>query len=238
MKKKFFSSSTLKIIAMVAMFIDHFAAGLYDEIIMNINATTNTSIINYMLMRNIGRIAFPIFLFLLIQGFHHTHNLKKYIGRMALFAIISEVPFDMALKNSTVDWYFQNVYFELTLILIMFYFVNEIEKKYKKNQVFLLKILIVVATAIISELIHADYGMFGVLAAFIMFTLNRTDKQRALSIFPAFAFEMQLPMVFLASPLIYFYNGKKGLNLKYVFYAFYPLHLLLIAFIKIKLVTI
>ena len=105
--------STLKIIAMVCMLIDHTAAVLFDRILISrglldaVNAsdggasflsTGNTAVIYYadMIMRAIGRISFPIFCFLLIEGFLHTHDVKKYALNLGIFALVSEVPFDLA----------------------------------------------------------------------------------------------------------------------------------------------
>lgn len=244
MKKTYFSSSTLKIIAMICMFIDHFAAGIVSlclnkEYLLG-RPTSNMffglTLFNvYEIMRNIGRIAFPIFLFLLIEGFYKTRDRKKYFIRLLIFAFVSEIPFDLALRYKTVDIYSQNVYFELALILILLYFLDYYEKKFDRVKGILIKLVLVFAIGFVSEVIHADYGISGIVAAFVMQTFNGSRESKALSILPAFAFEMLMPVVFLSIPLVYFYNGKRGLNIKYLFYAFYPVHLLLIAILRISL---
>ena len=110
-EKRGISSAVLKNIAVVTMLIDHIGAvivtrllirnGLY-EAMANQEAYTAWMGQNgrmygiYMAMRIIGRFAFPIYCFLLVEGFQKTHNVKKYLGRMFLFALISEVPFDLA----------------------------------------------------------------------------------------------------------------------------------------------
>ncbi|WP_455258411.1 TraX family protein [Peptoniphilus asaccharolyticus] len=235
MKKDLFSSSTLKIIAMVCMLIDHVAAGIvnngfYDVTLLGMNSSEISHI-----MRSIGRIAFPIFLFLLIEGFNRTRDVKKYILRLLIFAFISEIPFNMALRGSVFDISSQNVYFELFLILAMLYCLKTFEDKFKGFSKILVRFIIIGAFALISEVIKADYGVYGIVAAAIMYAFSSSREARALSIIPAFAFEMFMPAVFLASPLVYFYNGKRGINLKYVFYAFYPLHLILIGIIRMNL---
>ena len=117
-EKRGISSAVLKNIAVVTMLIDHIGAvivtrllirnGLY-EAMANQEAYTAWMGQNgrmygiYMAMRIIGRFAFPIYCFLLVEGFQKTHNVKKYLGRMFLFALISEVPFDLAFSGKA--WY-------------------------------------------------------------------------------------------------------------------------------------
>ena len=99
------SGSTLKIIAIISMTIDHFAASfLYRGIMTLPSVSSNTDLMQvlrklYLVMRDIGRPAFPIFCFLLVEGFCHTRNPKKYATRLFLFALISEIPFDYGLRG-------------------------------------------------------------------------------------------------------------------------------------------
>ena len=131
MIKKKLTNFDLKMIALISMFCDHLAATFLSNLI---NASYNlpetvlnsTSITDKILvwvslhqegmwffsdmLRLVGRLAFPIYCFLLIQGFLHTRNLKRYIGRLALFALISEIPFDLAFNNSVLEHYYNNVF--------------------------------------------------------------------------------------------------------------------------------
>ena len=103
------NGSTLKMIAVVTMLIDHIAAVLLVKLLIvngtwELNGYSGSRVLNiltlehmnmvkiYQLMRDIGRIAFPIYCFLLVEGFMRTRNVKKYLGRMLLFAFISEIP--------------------------------------------------------------------------------------------------------------------------------------------------
>ena len=138
--------STLKIIAMVCMLIDHTAAVLFDRILISrglldaVNAsdggasflsTGNTAVIYYadMIMRAIGRISFPIFCFLLIEGFLHTHDVKKYALNLGIFALVSEVPFDLAFAGKPFYLNYQNVFFTLFIGLVMMIFLQKIDEK-------------------------------------------------------------------------------------------------------------
>lgn len=87
-KGNYFSGSTLKIIAMLSMLIDHIAAVLVDS-----RAYPEL----YGAMREIGRLAFPVFCFLIVEGYFNTKNVKKYVGRLLIFGVISEIPFDLAI---------------------------------------------------------------------------------------------------------------------------------------------
>lgn len=103
------TGSTLKIIAMITMLIDHIGATIVLQLVQrnsdNFDAFGNVRmtgmVILYYVLRGIGRLAFPIFIFLLLEGFQYTHNRFLYIGRLLLFAIISEIPFDLAVNLST-----------------------------------------------------------------------------------------------------------------------------------------
>lgn len=123
------TGSTLKIIAMITMLIDHIGATIVLQLVQrnsdNFDAFGNVRmtgmVILYYVLRGIGRLAFPIFIFLLLEGFQYTHNRFLYIGRLLLFAIISEIPFDLAvnlstnsiLKGHVLEFTSQNVFFTL-----------------------------------------------------------------------------------------------------------------------------
>ena len=103
--------STLKIIALITMLIDHIGAFLIEPYLLNngvfpfafdisiIPKEFKTLYIIYIITRLIGRIAFPIYCFLIVEGFLHTSNLKKYAFNLLLFAFISEIPFNLANSN-------------------------------------------------------------------------------------------------------------------------------------------
>lgn len=224
------SGSTLKIIAIIAMTIDHAAWFITDDIF------GSGSVVS-VIMHAIGRITFPIMLFLLVEGFCNTRNLKRYILRMAAFAFISEIPFDLcrtgrifAANGSFAFSCFNNVFFTLTLSLIAMWV---LQYCFIKSKPLILGVLAAVALAFVSLLIGSDYSMSGVIAACIMYLLrtNRTKEYAAGSLVLCCKSVTELP-AFLALPLIIKYNGRRGLNMKYFFYIFYPAHLLIIYFIR------
>lgn len=213
---KIFSSAVLKYIAMLTMLIDHIAAsGL---IFLLIDAGMSTRL--YFISRMIGRIAFPIYVFLLVEGFVHTKDIKKYIIRIALFALISEVPFDLAFYNTVFDIYHQNVMWELLICMIMLCCI----RKYQEFGV-----VFVGVACFIAWFLKFDYEYIGVLAVAAMYFFRERIIYRNISAAIIFAFE---PTAFFSLIPINMYNGKKGKDLKYLFYLFYPAHLLALFFAK------
>lgn len=127
-KKKGITGSTVKIIAVAAMLIDHIGAAVLTRMLvargmLSLSGDSasaakwlleNGALYGIMVcMRMVGRIGFPIFCFLLTEGFQKTGNLKKYMFRLGLFALISEIPFDLAFSGQVLEFQYQNVYFTL-----------------------------------------------------------------------------------------------------------------------------
>ncbi len=159
--KKGISGSTLKMIAIVTMVIDHIGAAVLARLLM-VNGLgeldqTNTDAImqwlsangalygTYTVMRMIGRVAFPIFCFLLVEGFLHTHDVKKYAMRLGLFALLSEIPFDLAFSSKILEFNYQNVFFTLFIGLLTMIAYRAVEEKEEWGQAWkvILYILIV-----------------------------------------------------------------------------------------------
>ena len=248
-EKKGISGSTLKIIAIVTMFIDHVGAALLGRYIMasgylEIAVSGDMHAILtwleeygvlyyvYTAMRMIGRIAFPIFCFLLIEGFQKTHDVRKYALRLGLFALISEIPFDLAFNAQILEFAYQNVFFTLFLGLLAMIGYDWIWKrrwfsaKVPGTAVKLLLSAVVLGFfCFAAEVLKTDYAAIGVICITVMYAFRRKKAAQIAAGCVAFVWEITAPLAFIP---IGFYNGKRGLKLKYIFYLFYPLHLLLI----------
>jgi len=178
----------------------------------------------YVFLRIIGRIAFPIFAFLIVEGFMHTRDVKKYIYRMIAFALITEIPFDFAFYG-TVNWGHQNVLITFTLALLALY----IDRQYSRK----VGIAAAFGLALLAEFIGSDYGMFGVIVV-MMFYWNY-DRFYNKLIFGTATLTLLVSsyQIFdvMAMIPIGLYNGKKGIGVKYFFYVFYPGHLLILGMI-------
>lgn len=250
MNKKFgISGSTLKLIAVVSMLIDHIGAAVVIRLLyacMNqadwigesvYRLYDNKSLFSiYFVMRSIGRIAFPIYCFLLVEGFEKTRNRWKYALRLFLFALISEVPFDLAFQSKVYGFNYQNVFFTLFLGLLAMICMDAIQKKLDEKAerskptasriIWAVGAVLTVAIfAYLADLLKTDYSHLGVMCISVLYLLRRNRLIQTIAGAVSFSWEMPAPLAFLP---IYFYNGKRGWKLKYFFYAFYPVHLLLL----------
>lgn len=232
--KKFrgISGSTIKIIAIITMFIDHTAAIVLHSIICKLPEFDSTLYKVYLIMRDIGRIGFPCFCFLLIEGFMYTRNRAKYAIRLALFAIISEVPFDLAFNKKVLEFTYQNVFFTLLIGLLTITVLDAIIHKAKWNKVFkiVLGIVVFVAGLKLAKVLKTDYDAIGVLTITVMYFLRKNKNACMYGGCMALTIPMiQEAYAFLGMIPIAFYNGTRGLKMKYFFYIFYPAHLLILA---------
>lgn len=216
------SAFVLKLIAIVTMIIDHIG-------IVFIPANTWP----YLTCRIIGRLAFPIFAFLLVEGFFHTRDIKKYLARLGIFALISEVPFDLAFYNTYMYMGHQNIFFTLFLGLLAIYLINMVEIKYKNKMmvVNLVNACITIAFSFIAALIKSDFKFWGILLIVAFYLFRGSKPLLVISMILASNNVLQSLSALAIIP-ISFYNGKRGRNIKYFFYVFYPAHLLIIYFIK------
>lgn len=218
------TGSTLKIIALVTMLLDHIGAILI------------VSPYPYYALRLIGRIAFPIFCFLLVEGFLHTKNLKKYTFRLFLFALISEIPFDLAFHYTLYYPDAQNVFFTLLIGLFVISCLDHLEHTLSdKPGIFLLcRAITILAGMGIAWYLKTDYSYTGILVISLLHVLRR--QRTAAMVYACFFLCLANPLEissFVIVPLIRTYNGKRGLSLKYIFYFFYPLHLLILYLISL-----
>ena len=253
--KKGISGSTLKMIAIVTMLIDHIGAAVLARLLM-VNGLgeldqTNTDAImqwlsangalygTYTVMRMIGRVAFPIFCFLLVEGFLHTHDVKKYAMRLGLFALLSEIPFDLAFSSKILEFNYQNVFFTLFIGLLTMIAYRAVEEKEEWGQAWkvILYILIVAAGMALAYFLKTDYGIgyrwefkknVNVRLVFCIMVLYIFRKKKMWQLIAGCAsFIWETPALFGFIPIA-FYNGTRGWKMKYFFYIFYPAHLLIL----------
>ena len=220
-KYKVLTLSSLKWIALITMLIDHIAATMmpYYNIVQELT-NINMAIV-YAVMRGIGRLSFPIFCFCIVEGFVHTRNVKKYLIRLFIFALITEPIYDLAFFGTAFYLDYQNVLWTFLIAMLMLMAV----KKY--SQSILLKVIIILIFALIAWLLKTDYSYIGVIIVAIYYLYREKNwvKLGATAI-------LFLDMAVIGAALTCLYNGEKGKGLKYLFYVFYPGHLLLLYIIN------
>lgn len=226
-EKRGLSGSTLKIIAMISMLTDHAAYVFLMPVLTKGPLVSGSALTAYRFMRNfVGRFAFPIYCFLLVEGFQKTHDRKKYALRLFAFALISEVPFDLAFYNTPLDMGHSNVFFTLFLSFIMMALLERAGLYLRSQWLrFFSVIAVPFVISLCAEIISCDYGAKGIIAVALLYLFRRNKTEQLLAGCVAFVWEITAPLAFIP---IAFYNGTRGLKLKYVFYAFYPAHLLLL----------
>lgn len=228
------SGSALKCIAIVTMLIDHIGAAVLARMIIGGNQS-EVLYQTYLLLRSIGRVAFPIFCFLLVEGFEHTRDRKKYALRLFAFALLSEIPFDLAFGSAVLEPEYQNVFFTLFIGLLTMMAFHEVEQKIEWHPVVRGAMLAAVMFAGmgVAYLLQTDYDAKGVMCIMALYAFRKSRGAQILSGCIAFGiWELDALVAFIA---IAFYNEKRGWNMKYLFYLFYPLHLLVLYFICVQM---
>ena len=224
---KILSGSALKLIACISMLSDHLARHCFFKLDWA-NAVWFTvmgkPISLLLLMSKFGRFAFPLFAFLLVEGFLNTRNRKKYSLNLFVFALVSEIPFN--LMHHTLSYPIQNVMFTLLLG-----FIAMCSLEYFKDKP-IISFLSLVLLLVVSWYLRADYRTAGLLFILLIYGLR---KEKVIQCVTAPILLNMKAMVLMSLLLTCMYNGKRGFIktpfLKYFFYAFYPLHMLIIYFL-------
>ncbi len=252
---QFLTGNSLKIIACISMFIDHFSKIFLGAILTKLFWMSENgeipfeqyqAISDFVKFRlyAIGTIAFPIFCLLLVEGFVYTKNRKRYIGAMLIFAVISEIPFDLGFfselsrRSGTFPFYFsyQNVFFTLFLGLLCLSALERLPK-FKKEQdrkenikAVLLQLGTVAVIATVAEIVKCDYGSMGIIFIVGFYFLRENRILQALGylvLYMVTTGNQPTVCTMIAALLMLLYNGTRGkLKLKYFFYWFYPAHIL------------
>ena len=218
---KILDQTVLKIIAMVSMVFDHVGDNFFPD---------------QTWMRIIGRIAMPIFTFCVCEGYIHTRDRKKYLTRMLLFALISEIPFDLVTSGKVLEFTHQNIMFTFALAAGTLMFCDLVLNKFGKKTGSILTGVIMLVSMALSVVLRLDYSMTALAVVFVYYLLK--DKVLEIRNLAAMAvhFILRNVGVYLYGVLgfipLFLYNGKRGKGLKWLFYVFYPGHLLLIYLIS------
>ena len=243
------SALTLRLIASIAMLLDHIGLRLQLNHI-DLGATAE-------ILRYIGRLAFPIYVFLMVNGYQHTKNRLRYALRLALFAVLSQIPFSLMTGRSIYDPR-MNVMVTLLVGLLVIWMGDTLRKHPCGKYFFLVPALVAYGLSYFG-FYHSDYGAKGIIMAVVFWYFR--DHKLLITLGTLFAVWSQVLVSFgfdilygrqteapgkwqitqtlslLALPLIFLYNNKPGKlpnnpiakkAIQYAFYLFYPLHMLLL----------
>lgn len=229
------TGNQLKIIGVMAMLADHIGAVIIQSGILHAREPLMYSMIiatpeghRWMLIGRVcrfaGRLAFPIFAYLLVEGFAHTRSRLRYALSLGILALAAEVPFDLAVYNNWFHPAYQNAVFTLLIGLLVLCIVDYFDN-------LPLQLVLIAAGCGLSWVVKSDYNVLGVLLIAGLYMFRRNDTAQLVCGIALSALESvgYFCISALAYVPIVLYNGRRGASgLKYVFYAFYPIHLLVL----------
>ena len=224
-----FTMNQLKTIAMVFMLIDHIA---YVMIERGLGYGGNLYMINRT-MRSMGRLAFPIFCFTIVEGFQRTSNSREYLKRLIIFALISEIPFDLAFRGRMFSMDLQNVFWTLAFGLAAMIIYNDVFMAGWKKAIGLL------VCFYLPYRFHTDYSVYGVLAIFLMYLFRKEPIKMCMAGYILLLLQNPIEVwAIFGFVLILLYNGQRGRGNKKIYYWFYPAHLMVLVLLKPYVISI
>lgn len=229
-KIEFLSGAQLKAIAILSMLADHVNKAL---IYPNLVSDEGVLALVSDFFDIIGRIAFPLFCFLLVEGYFKTRSRKKYLLQLLLFGVISEVPFDMSSTASFFNMNWNNVMFTLAFVLITIWSIDVLKEKLQKRPPLLwyfVSIMIVILMCIAAMYFSLDYEHHAILIGYFFYLFH---DRKILAILLGYASMYTAPWSLLGFGLTLTYNGQRGKQHKMLIYWFYPVHLLIIGALRI-----
>lgn len=226
-KIKILSGAQLKYIAFLSMLIDHTNKALIYPIL-------NEGILQHIsnLFDIIGRIAFPLFAFFVVEGFFKTKNRKKYLTNLFVFAVISEVPFDMFLTSTFFNTRANNVLFTLALSLITIWIIDILKNKLENKPPtlwYLVSVVVIIISCFISMQFGLDYEHHSIIIVYLFYIFyNKPVVGCALAYLSIITEVWSI----LGFGLVLTYNGERGKQNKIINYWFYPVHLLILGILR------
>lgn len=235
------SSFTLHVLAMAAMLCDHLWATLLPDVEW---------------LTCIGRTAYPIFAFMIAEGYAHTHDLRRYMQRIFLWACLTEIPFNLMYGGSVFYPYHQNVLWTFLGSLLMIILIEKCKKRFKKKTAYVMYAGICIFGFVLGYATMVDYYGVGVLTVLTFyFFRENTWKNRliqficlyimnfellggysyAFSIFGHDVEFVQQGFALISMIPIWLYKGRQGFHNKifrYVCYAFYPVHIIILVLLQ------
>lgn len=228
-KFQFFSGAQLKYLAFISMLIDHVNNAIVTPMLDGGGFLLYLSNIFSIL----GRIAFPIFIFFIVEGFFKTSNRKKYLITLLIFGVISEVPFDMFTSKTFFDPHWNNMMFTLALCLITIWIIDSIKNKLDNKVLwYVISIIIVILFGFLAMQLSLDYDYHAIVVAYLFYIFY--DKPIIGAGLGYLSIIKEL-YSFLGFGMTLTYNGERGRQYKWLNYFFYPVHILILGILRFYL---
>ena len=228
-KLQVLNGAQLKYLAFISMLIDHVNNAIITPMLDGKGFLLYLSNIFSIL----GRIAFPIFVFLVVEGFFKTSNRRKYLLTLLIFGLISEVPFDMFTSRTYFNPYWNNIMFTLALCLITIWIIDSLKKKiYNKVLWYVISIIIVVIFSFLAMIQSLDYDYHAIIIAYLFYIFY--DKP-ILGAGLGYLSIIKELYSFVGFAMTTTYNGERGRQYKWLNYFFYPVHMLILGVLRFYL---
>lgn len=227
--KKFqvLNGAQLKYIAFLSMLIDHVNNSLITPFLDGEGFLLHLS----NLFSILGRIAFPLFIFFVVEGFFKTRDRKKYFLSLLIFGLIAEVPFDLFTSKTIFQPNWNNIMFTLALSLLTIWIIDSLKVKLKNKVLwYIASIIIVVFFGLIAMTLSLDYDYHAIVIAYIYYIFY--DKP-LLGAGLGYLSVLKELYSFLGFGMTLTYNGERGKQNKWLNYLFYPVHMLILGLIRI-----
>lgn len=226
-----FNGAQLKYMAFLSMLLDHVNNSMITPYLDGKGLLLHVS----NLLSILGRVAFPLFMFFLVEGFFKTHSRKKYLINLLIFGILSEVPFDLFTSRELFNKNWNNMMFTLALSLITIWIVDEMKGRLAKKSKTLwygASVLVVAVMCAVAMFFSLDYDYHAIIVAYLFYLFHEKPLYGAALGYLSIIKELYSVLGFAATLT---YNGERGKQYKWLNYAFYPVHLLILGLLRVAL---
>ena len=228
-KFQVFNGAQLKYLAFASMLIDHVNNALVTPMLNGEGFLLHLS----NLFSILGRIAFPLFVFFIVEGFFKTRSRKRYLTTLLIFGVISEVPFDMFTSKTFFDPYWNNMMFPLALCLVTIWLIDSLKEKLANRVIwYVVSIILVILFGLLAMGLSLDYDYHAILVAYLFYIFY--DKP-LLGAGLGYLSIIKEVYSFLGFAMTLTYNGQRGKQYKWLNYAFYPVHILILGILRFYL---
>lgn len=226
-----FNGAQLKYMAFLSMLLDHVNNSMITPYLDGKGPLLHVSNV----LSILGRVAFPLFMFFLVEGFFKTRSRKKYLINLLIFGILSEVPFDLFTSRELFNKNWNNMMFTLALSLATIWIVDEMKGRLAKKSKALwygASVLVVAVMCAVAMFFSLDYDYHAIIVAYLFYLFYEKPLYGAALGYLSIIKELYSVLGFAATLT---YNGERGKQYKWLNYAFYPVHLLILGLLRVVL---